>query len=169
MKYVFFSIFLVKLQSTEKAAHLPIFSILISPDSPNKRSCKYGFWRAYGNTWKIVFSWQMTSKVGLSKPPCLVRQKRLEIWTKKIWFSHFIRYITKHDYDYSSKCVRLKYKLFWRPWHSTALGCVEPQSRKLSHLEQCCTAGSHYCCMAQDSLNGDQLTAHFEVHLEKHA
>ena len=31
------------------------------------------------------------------------------------------------------------------------------------------TAGSHYCCTAQDSLNGDQLTAHFEVHLEKHA
>ena len=30
------------------------------------------------------------------------------------------------------------------------------------------TAGSHYCCTAQDSLNGDQLTAHFEVHLEKH-
>ena len=31
------------------------------------------------------------------------------------------------------------------------------------------TAGSHYCCTAQDSLNSDQLTAHFEVHLEKHA
>ena len=31
------------------------------------------------------------------------------------------------------------------------------------------TAGSHYCCTAQYSLNGDQLTAHFEVHLEKHA
>ena len=25
------------------------------------------------------------------------------------------------------------------------------------------TAGSHYCCTAQDSLNGDQLTAQFEV------
>ena len=23
------------------------------------------------------------------------------------------------------------------------------------------TAGSHYCCMSQDSLNGDQLTAQF--------
>ena len=31
------------------------------------------------------------------------------------------------------------------------------------------TAGSHYCCTAQDSLNGDQLTAHFKVYLEKHA
>ena len=31
------------------------------------------------------------------------------------------------------------------------------------------TAGLHYCCTAQDSLNGDQLTANFEVHLEKHA
>ena len=31
------------------------------------------------------------------------------------------------------------------------------------------TAGSHYCCMAQDSLNGDPLSAHLEVHLEKHA
>ena len=31
------------------------------------------------------------------------------------------------------------------------------------------TAGLHYCCTAQDSLTGDQLTAHFEVHLEKHA
>ena len=29
------------------------------------------------------------------------------------------------------------------------------------------TAGLHYCCTAQDSLNGDQLTAHFEVNLEK--
>ena len=31
------------------------------------------------------------------------------------------------------------------------------------------TVGSHYCCTAQDSLTGDQLTAHGEVHLEKHA
>ena len=28
------------------------------------------------------------------------------------------------------------------------------------------TADSHYYCTAQDSFNGDQLTAHFEVHLE---
>ena len=28
------------------------------------------------------------------------------------------------------------------------------------------TASSHYWCMAQDSLNGDQLTAQFEVDLE---
>ena len=27
------------------------------------------------------------------------------------------------------------------------------------------TAGSHYCCTAQNSLNGDQLTAQFEVDL----
>ena len=31
------------------------------------------------------------------------------------------------------------------------------------------TAGSYYCCTAQDSLNGVQLTAHFKVHLEKYA
>ena len=31
------------------------------------------------------------------------------------------------------------------------------------------TAGSHYCCTAQDSLNGDQLTAQFEVNLEESA
>ena len=31
------------------------------------------------------------------------------------------------------------------------------------------TAGSPYYCTAQDSLNGEHLTAHFEVHLEKHA
>ena len=30
-------------------------------------------------------------------------------------------------------------------------------------------AGSHYCYMAQDSLNGDQLTAQFEVDMEKPA
>ena len=31
------------------------------------------------------------------------------------------------------------------------------------------TAGSHYCCTAQDSLKGDQLTAQYEADLEKHA
>ena len=30
------------------------------------------------------------------------------------------------------------------------------------------TARSHYCCTAQDSLNGDQLNTNFVVHLEKH-
>ena len=31
------------------------------------------------------------------------------------------------------------------------------------------TAGSHYCCTAQDYLNGDQLTAQLEADLEKPA
>ena len=31
------------------------------------------------------------------------------------------------------------------------------------------TAGSHYCCTAQDSLNGDQITAQFGFDLEKPA
>ena len=31
------------------------------------------------------------------------------------------------------------------------------------------TAGSHYCCTAQDSVNGDQLTAQFGADLKKQA
>ena len=30
-----------------------------------------------------------------------------------------------------------------------------------------CTGGLYYCCTAQDSLNGDQLTDQFKAYLEQ--
>ena len=65
-------------------------------------------------------------------------------WYEKLFCSHII---------YGWRCI----------WSETSCQKLE------LYLQIQRTAGSHYCCTAQDSLNGDQVTAHFEVHLEKHA
>ena len=55
--------------------------------------------------------------------------------------------------------------------------CLRPHARTCAHqissnrvcgfLKCCHTTGSHYCCTAQDSLNGDQLAAQFKSYLDK--
>ena len=66
---------------------------------------------------------------------------------------------------YSHKYDKIMYELLELLWKPLSLSIFLIKDSYVP-AKCCCplhTAGSHYCCTAQDSLNGDQLTDQFEA------